>query len=84
VQAGVVGPVSSRDGRRQTRLVQGCSDRMKIYTINHHIRDDEDKANVRLDADIDLLKGELKFAHGNKDFDHEDWFQAYVPAEEDG
>lgn len=84
VQVGVMGPVSSRDGRRQTRLVQGCTDRLKIYTINHHIRDESGKAKVRLDVDIDLVSGETTFAHGNEDFDHEDWFQAYTPRAEDG
>mmetsp|Transcript_22365 Transcript_22365/g.55372 ORF Transcript_22365/g.55372 Transcript_22365/m.55372 type:complete len:239 (+) Transcript_22365:554-1270(+) len=84
VQAGVVGPVSSRDGRRQTRIVLGCSDRIKIYTVNHHLRDGEGVANLRLDVSIDVEKNEVEYAHGVEDFDHDDWFQAYVPRKEDG
>jgi hypothetical protein len=84
VQVGVMGPVSSRDGRRQTRVVQGCSDRMKVYTINHHERDGAGKASVRLDLDFDLVSGEFEFMHGDKDFDRADWFQAFVPRKEDG
>jgi hypothetical protein len=66
-------------------LVQGCSDRIKIYSVNHHIRDKStNKAEVRLDADIDLVTADIKFAHSNEDIEREDWFQAYTPAEEDG
>ena len=85
VQGGVVGPVSTRDGRRQTRFIQGCSDFIKIYTINHHIREETTKqADLRLDANINITSGEVTFAHGNQDVDREDWFQAYLPREEDG
>lgn len=85
VQAGVVGPTSTRDGRRQTRLVQGASDRLKIYTINHHKRNEKTgKAELRLDAEIDIATGEVSLAHGNQDYDHDNWFSAYVPEEEDG
>jgi hypothetical protein len=84
VQVGVMGPVSSRDGRRQTRVVQGCSDRMKVFTINHHERDRAGKASVRLDLDFNLVSGEFEFVHGDQDFDRADWFQAFVPRKEDG
>ena len=85
VQAGVVGPASTRDGRRQTRLVRGCSTMLQIYTINHHLRNDDDgSAVLRLDAEIDLASGTVTMAHGNQDYDHADWFQAYSPAAEDG
>lgn len=84
VQVGVVGPASSRDGRRQSRLIQGCSDRLKIYSINHHLRESNGRANLRLDVDISVASGEIKYAHTDEDYDHAEWFQAYVPAEEDG
>jgi hypothetical protein len=85
VQVGVMGPTSSRDGRRQTRLVQGCRHRMKIYTVNHHKRSAETgKAHVRLDADINLVTGDVRLTSGIEDFDHDEWFQAYVPRAEDG
>lgn len=84
VQVGVMGPVSSRDGRRQTRIIQGCSDEWKIYTVNHHIRDENSKAELRLDATIDIEKASLTMAHDDTDFDHDEWFSAYVPEEEDG
>lgn len=57
VQAGVIGPISTLDGCRQTRLVQGCKDYLRIFTINHHIRDEEGQAQIRLDAEIDVMKG---------------------------
>jgi len=83
MQVGVVGPKSSRDARRQTRLLQGCSDRIKIFSVNHHVRNENDDAELRQDAEIDLLSGEVKFFQSTQPLD-EDWFQAYVPREEDG
>jgi hypothetical protein len=97
VQAGVVGPSSTRDGKRQTRIVQGNGRKMQIYTVNHHVRDDDGRAALRLDADIDTVTGDVTFAHGgagsprallaqatDDDGDDADWFQAYSPAAEDG
>jgi len=84
VQAGVVGKVSTRDGRRQTRIVQGCKDAIKIYTINHHIRNDDGTAEIRLDASVDLYSDEITFAHDNEDYDRTNWFRAYTPEKEDG
>ena len=85
VQTGVVGAMSTRDGRRQTRLIQGCSDRLKLYTINHHIRDEKTgKADLRLDAEIDLGSGSVRRTRGEEDFDEGMWFRAFLPHEEDG
>jgi Calcineurin-like phosphoesterase len=97
VQVGVVGQASTRDGKRQTRLVQGNGSSMQIYTVNHHVRegaadgdennkDGKGQANLRLDASIDFVTGEVTLTHGNlQDLDREsDWFQAYSPAAEDG
>jgi hypothetical protein len=85
VQAGVMGPLSSRDKRRQTRIVQGNEHVLKMYTVNHHKRDSETGvADLRLDAQIDIKKGTMTFEHKNEDFDNENWFRAYTPEEEDG
>mmetsp|Transcript_40249 Transcript_40249/g.61018 ORF Transcript_40249/g.61018 Transcript_40249/m.61018 type:complete len:599 (+) Transcript_40249:410-2206(+) len=119
VQVGVMGPKSTRDGRRQTRFFRGCAeDCIEIYSINHHVRvptttaspvdgdnqtDDgggETKAEVRLDATIDLKTGGLIYAREQETNGDEgsgasttttttterdqEWFQAYLPQEEDG
>jgi len=85
VQVGVMGPKSSRDGRRQTRIIQGNSDVLKIYTVNHHERVAvTGNAELRLDATIDLKSGSMESARRSTDYDHKNWFSAYVPEEEDG
>jgi hypothetical protein len=106
VQVGVMGRQSTRDGRRQSRFFRGCGDdRIEIYSINHHVRvpatanDDKDKeagedttkAEVRLDATIDLKTGELIYAYPKSNGEDSDgspveerWFKAHVPHEEDG
>ena len=105
VQVGVMGRQSTRDGRRQSRLFRGCGDvSIEIYSINHHVRvpnkdkkdetDRDTKAEVRLDAKIDLKTGKLVYAHGSDLLNGSgsvssierdpEWFQAYVPQEEDG
>lgn len=86
-QLGVMGEKSTRDGRRQSRIVQGASDRIKIYTVNHHKRDETTgAAELRLDADIDLLEGSVSLLtrDNSQDYNHDDWFSAYVPEPEDG
>ena len=35
-QVGVIGEKSQRDGRRQTRVVRGDSEELRVYTVNHH------------------------------------------------
>mmetsp|Transcript_33909 Transcript_33909/g.79838 ORF Transcript_33909/g.79838 Transcript_33909/m.79838 type:complete len:355 (-) Transcript_33909:109-1173(-) len=84
VQTGVVGPKSTRDACRQTRLVQGDEAGLRILTVNHHLRDEAGDAIVRLDAELDYASGELVLAHGSEDYDHGDWFSAYTPEEADG
>jgi len=85
VQVGVMGPKSSRDGRRQTRIIQGDSETLKIHTVNHHKRDEvTGNAELRLDAKIDLISGKMELSSESADYDHENWFSAYVPEEEDG
>ena len=75
---------STRDHTRQTRIVRCNSEKMEIYTVNHHKRDEDDEAELRLDASINLLSGEVNLMHDNEDYDHENWFSAYVPENEDG
>jgi len=85
VQAGVMGPKSTRDGRRQTRIIQGNSDIFKIYTLSHHKRGEiTGKAELRLDAKVDLKSNKMESMHKCADHDHENWFSAYVPEEKDG
>ena len=71
LQVGVMGPGSSRDHRRQTRMIRGCGGEfLQFYSINHHERipevsDDRNtdtKARVRLDATINLKTGILTYA----------------------
>lgn len=99
VQVGVIGPQSTRDGNRQSRFIRGCGqDFIQIYSINHHIRSPSatnagTKAQIRLDATIDLRNGKTTFAQdeedegqgsGDSSSKSPDWFQAFVPREEDG
>jgi len=82
-----MGKASTRDGRRQSRIVQGASDRIKVYTINHHRRDEATgAAELRLDAEIDLVENNVTlFSRQNaQDYNHDDWFRAYSPDPEDG
>ncbi|GAX21110.1 hypothetical protein FisN_1Lh215 [Fistulifera solaris] len=83
VQVGVMGPASTREGSRQTRLIQGNEQRLRIYSINHHLSTPED-VNVRVDVEIDLLTDEMKWNQPVEEADRDNWFQAYVPREEDG
>jgi flagellar motor switch/type III secretory pathway protein FliN len=83
-----VGPVSTRDGLRQTRLVQGTKTSLKVYTVNHHLSVEHD-VNARLDTEIDLATGAILFSkdanrEGDSPSKPKGWFQAYVPQEEDG
>lgn len=81
---GVIGPRSTRDHTRQTRIVRGNSETIEIYTVNHHKRDKEDNANLRLDAVLNLTKNSIEYRFDNEDYDHDNWFSAYVPEPEDG
>lgn len=92
VQVGVIGPVSSRDGRRQTRLIRGSSQEIEIYTINHHKREHIDIddttsptiGELRLDAKININSGHVISGHGYDDYCHDNWFSAFIPQEQDG
>jgi len=82
VQTGVMSTKSTRDGRRQSRLVRGKEDGFEICTINH-ARGGE----VRLDATVtftDESHESVVYAHPSDDYDHDAWFSAYTPQNDDG
>ena len=73
LQVGVMGPASSRDQRRQSRMIRGCGGEfLQLFSINHHERipleegngdgNTATKARVRLDATLDLKTGKLLYA----------------------
>lgn len=76
LQVGVMGPGSSRDQKRQTRMIRGCGGEfLQLFSINHHERISEEggddstsntKARVRLDATINLKTGTLTYAEDEK------------------
>jgi hypothetical protein len=90
-QTGVMTSRSSRDGRRHSRYVRGNKDGFEICTVDH-----SKGGVVRLDAtvtysdscDVDAGEGgscsTMVFAHDHEDYDHDAWFSAYVPQNEDG
>ncbi|CAK9008890.1 Hypothetical protein SCF082_LOCUS10063 [Durusdinium trenchii] len=95
-QTGVMRSKSSRDGRQQSRLVRGNSQGYEMYTIDHK-KDGElrldatvlysDSCDVPEDLILDLDPTEcstISFAHQHEDYDHDLWFSAYVPKEDDG
>eukprot|EP00551_Chaetoceros_affinis_P006841 CAMPEP_0203677442 /NCGR_PEP_ID=MMETSP0090-20130426/28230_1 /ASSEMBLY_ACC=CAM_ASM_001088 /TAXON_ID=426623 /ORGANISM="Chaetoceros affinis, Strain CCMP159" /LENGTH=573 /DNA_ID=CAMNT_0050544335 /DNA_START=57 /DNA_END=1778 /DNA_ORIENTATION=+ len=84
MQVGVIGPRSTRDHTRQTRIVRGNSRSLEIYTVNHHKRDENDNAELRLDATMDLREGTIEYVLDNEDYDQANWFSAHIPEEEDG
>ena len=88
MQVGVVGMKSTRDHTRQTRIVQGNRDEFRIYTVNHHVRDGDGSAELRLDATIDIQSGKMTLIEkARTDCDRnvgEKWWSAYIPREEDG
>eukprot|EP00752_Nemacystus_decipiens_P003688 g3398.t1 len=82
VQVGVIGEKSTRDGRRQTRLVRGTEDSLEVYTVSHHV---EGAKDARLDLTLNYDDPTHPvIAHGHEDYDHSSWFSAYMPEEEDG
>ncbi|CAB1102864.1 unnamed protein product [Ectocarpus sp. CCAP 1310/34] len=82
VQVGVIGEKSTRDGRRQTRLVRGTAECLQVYTVSHHVKG---AADARLDVTLNYDDPTHPvIAHGHEDYDHSSWFSAYLPEEEDG
>mmetsp|Transcript_49442 Transcript_49442/g.124519 ORF Transcript_49442/g.124519 Transcript_49442/m.124519 type:complete len:630 (-) Transcript_49442:271-2160(-) len=98
VQTNVMTARSSRDGRRQSRVLRGNSEGFEVCTIDH-----KKGGKLRLDAtvtysdeciiDPDMVDSmedgaascsTVAFAHKHEDYDHDLWFSAYVPQEDDG
>lgn len=80
VQCGVIGSTSSRDGRRQTRIVHGTAEGLSVYTVSHHQGGEE----LRLDCSVTYEGGQVVTHHGHEDYDHAKWFSAYTPLPADG
>jgi len=81
-QTAVIAKKSSRDTRRQSRLIRGNTKGFQIYTVNHAKGGEE-----RLDATVTYTEdfGEVGvLAHEHEDYDHDAWFSAYTPKPEDG
>uniref|UniRef100_A0A7S3T7E8 Calcineurin-like phosphoesterase domain-containing protein n=1 Tax=Emiliania huxleyi TaxID=2903 RepID=A0A7S3T7E8_EMIHU len=81
-QVGCMTTRSTRDGKRHSRIVKGTKDGFEICTINH-----KKGGELRLDATVtydDASHESIVMAHPHEDYDHDLWFQAYTPAQEDG
>mmetsp|Transcript_102614 Transcript_102614/g.320826 ORF Transcript_102614/g.320826 Transcript_102614/m.320826 type:complete len:631 (+) Transcript_102614:1-1893(+) len=98
-QTAVMTARSSRDGRRQSRLLRGNAEGFEICTVDH-----AKGGTVRLDATVkysdecyigdmedltmvdngDLDCSVLTYAHKYEEVDNDLWFRAYTPAEDDG
>jgi len=80
-QTAVMTARSTRDGRRQSRLLRGNKDGFEICTVNH-----AKGGEVRLDATISYTEdGTVAvMAHPHEDLEHGEYFRAYTPQEEDG
>ena len=81
-QTAVMAKKSSRDGRQQSRLVRGTPDGFTISTVDH-----ADGGRVRLDATVtytDTSHESVVYAHPSEDYDHDTFFSAYTPQNDDG
>jgi len=80
-QTAVMTARSTRDGRRQSRMLRGNKDGFEICTVNH-----AKGGEVRVDATVTFEEeGTVAvMAHAHEDLDHGEWFRAYTPQEEDG
>jgi len=76
-----MGAKSTRDGRRQSRLVKGDDAGLSVHTINHH-----KGGELRLDVTIKYKPGgeDVIEAHGHEDYNHDRWFSAFAPQPDDG
>lgn len=64
VQVGVMGPASTRDGKRQTRLVRACRNRFQIYTLNHHLVPHENEQQQQQEPRDDSKRSRPSFPAG--------------------
>ena len=81
-QTAVMTARSTRDGRRQSRLIRGNKDGFEVCTVNH-----AKGGEVRVDAKITYAEDGNSVAEV---MEHEEltasegWFRSYTPQEEDG
>jgi len=80
-QTAVMTARSTRDGRRQSRMLRGNKDGFEVCTVNH-----AKGGEVRLDATVTYTEeGTVAvMAHPHEDLEHDGYFRAYTPQEEDG
>lgn len=83
MQTAVMAKRSSRDNRQQSRLVRGNKEGFTISTINH-ARDGEERLDATVTFTAEDSASSVVYAHGSEDYDHDAWFSAYTPQEEDG
>jgi len=84
VQVGVIGDKSMRDGRRQTRVIRGNADGLRVFTVDHHKGGRE-----RLDMEMTFsMAGQniISFfnTHDMISPRSNEWFSARVPVKEGG
>lgn len=81
-QTSVMSRKSTRDSRRQSRLLRGNKDGFQICTINHAKNGEE-----RVDLTVTYTPDSIDIAvddQTHEDYDHDKFFSAYSPQEEDG
>jgi len=80
-QTAVMTARSTRDGRRQSRLIRGNKDGFEICTVNH-----AKGGEVRLDATVTYTDdgSAAVMAHEHEDLQHDGYFRSYTPQQEDG
>jgi len=79
-QTAVMTARSTRDGRRQSRMLRGNKDGFEICTVNH-----AKAGEVRVDATVNYSDDSVEVvAHPHEDLEHDTYFRAYTPQKEDG
>jgi hypothetical protein len=81
-QTSVMSRKSTRDTRRQSRLVRGFDGGFTISTINH-AKGGEERLDATITYDDDTHETGV-LAHASEDYDHDKFFSAYTPEKEDG
>uniref|UniRef100_A0A7S0D258 Calcineurin-like phosphoesterase domain-containing protein n=2 Tax=Amorphochlora amoebiformis TaxID=1561963 RepID=A0A7S0D258_9EUKA len=98
VQVGVIGDKSTRDGRRQSRVLSCDSDMLRIFTLNHHHQTESERRKPRLDLEIPLsmakrarlaamgsLPSPLPVPETERISEEDNvWFWAKTPQQDDG
>mmetsp|Transcript_53029 Transcript_53029/g.120929 ORF Transcript_53029/g.120929 Transcript_53029/m.120929 type:complete len:484 (+) Transcript_53029:2-1453(+) len=86
VQVGVIGEKSQRDGRRQTRMVRGNAEGLKVYTVNHH-QDGRERLDMELKFGEPGDDPQVTFPDDHEEWitpDTDKWFSARIPLLDDG